>query len=188
MLHCIITFFLLLFAPFIECIDIENSTYQRKHSVFQWQVRLTNTVKPLYYDLLIHPNLTFFNFTGSVQIQLEVQQDTEHIVLHSKNLHMSKAVVLVQGHAHILHIHENEAFEQIALSSQSFTFTKGIHVIHLDFSANLSDSFHGFYKGSYITRSGEVRWELFPFFSRIFFHFFKCFQFFCLLKCIIINK
>ncbi|XP_062870320.1 endoplasmic reticulum aminopeptidase 1 [Trichomycterus rosablanca] len=156
MLQFFISLFLLL-TPFIECKDHENTTIQRNDPLFQWQMRLTNTVKPLHYDILIHPNLTFLNFTGSVQIQLEVQQDTKHIILHSKNLHISRAVVLVQGRAHLLYFHESVAFEQIALSSPSFTFTKGIHVIHVAFSANLSDSFHGFYKGSYTTRTGEVR-------------------------------
>lgn len=122
-----------------------------------WKLRLPDTVKPVHYDLLIHPNLTFLNFTGSVQIQLEVLQDTKHILLHSKNLHISKAVVLHSDGADTLHVHESEPLEQIALSSQNFVFMKGAHVIQLDFSANLSNSFHGFYKGSYTTRHGEIR-------------------------------
>ncbi|XP_026799508.3 endoplasmic reticulum aminopeptidase 1 [Pangasianodon hypophthalmus] len=152
--------FLLIFIsliPPIDSKDPENSTFVTTDSSSPWKLRLPDTVKPIRYDLLIHPNLTFLNFTGRVQIELEVQQDTKHILLHSKNLHISKAVVLQSGDAHLLRVHESEPFEQIALSSQNFTFIKGEHVIQLDFSANLSNSFHGFYKGSYTTRSGEVR-------------------------------
>lgn len=136
--------------------DSEN-TFVTTRSSLPWTLRLPDRVKPVHYDLLIHPNLTFLNFTGRVQIQLEVQQDTKHILLHSKNLHISKAVVLQSGGALLLHVQESAPFEQIALSSHNFTFVKGVHVIQIDFSANLSNSFHGFYKGSYTTQSGEVR-------------------------------
>lgn len=152
--------FLLIFLSFVPPLDSkdsENATFVTTDSSFPWKLRLPGTVKPVHYDLLIHPNLTFLNFTGSVQIQLEILQDTKHILLHSKNLHISKAVVLQSGDAHLLHVHESEPFEQIALSAQNFTFIKGVHVIQLDFSADLSNSFHGFYKGSYTTQSGEIR-------------------------------
>ncbi|TSM28089.1 Endoplasmic reticulum aminopeptidase 1 [Bagarius yarrelli] len=134
-----------------------HTTLFTQDSSFPWRLRLAETVKPVRYDLLIHPNLTFLNFTGSVRIQLDVQQDTAHILLHSKNLHISKAAVLQSDDAHLLHVYESESFEQVALFTRDFVFKKGKHVVQLEFSANLSNSFHGFYKGSYTTRSGEVR-------------------------------
>lgn len=137
--------------------DLENSQFVTNDTSFPWKLRLPETVRPVHYDLLIHPNLTFLNFTGSVKIHLDVQQEVTQLLLHSKNLYISKAVVLQSGHVHPLHVHESDPLEQIALSSQDFTFIKGAHVIQLDFSANLSSSFHGFYKGSYTTQSGEVR-------------------------------
>lgn len=145
-------------VPLLDSKETENSRFVLSDSSLPWNLRLPGTVKPVHYDLLIHPNLTFLNFTGSVQIQLDVQQDTKFVFLHSKNLHISKAVALQSDGAHVLYVHQSEPFEQIALSSQKFTFIQGAHVIRLDFSANLSDSFHGFYKGSYATRSGEVRY------------------------------
>lgn len=156
MLQFIVLIICISLIPPINSMDI-NKTFVTADSSFPWKLRLPDTVKPVHYDLLIHPNLTFLNFTGRVQIKLEVQQDTEHILLHSKNLHISKAVVLQSGDGHVLHVHESEPFEQIALSSQNFMFLKGVHVIQLDFSANLSNSFHGFYKGSYTTQHGEIR-------------------------------
>uniref|UniRef100_A0A9J7YHC3 Aminopeptidase n=1 Tax=Cyprinus carpio carpio TaxID=630221 RepID=A0A9J7YHC3_CYPCA len=125
---------------------------------FPWdKIRLPETVKPQNYDLLIHPNLTSLTFTGVLQILLEVEQDTRAIVLHSKNLQISKAQLLGSTHPRDLQVSEFEAYEQIALFSDGFTFEKGNHVVHLEFYANLSDSFHGFYKGRYTTNSGEVR-------------------------------
>ncbi|XP_076842765.1 endoplasmic reticulum aminopeptidase 1 [Brachyhypopomus gauderio] len=154
-----ILFFISL-VPTLDARDRENPAFDNVDTAgpaFAWQIRLTNTVKPLLYDLLIHPNLTSFNFTGTVQIHVEVQQETKNIVLHSKNLQISRAVILGSRHPHHLHVRESELYEQIALFPEGFTITRGTHIIQLEFSANLSDTFHGFYKGSYTTRSGEVR-------------------------------
>ncbi|XP_017549208.2 endoplasmic reticulum aminopeptidase 1 [Pygocentrus nattereri] len=144
---------LLSLVPPLEANDNGNTTF----TSLPFKMRLPDSVRPLHYDLLIHPNLTFLTFTGSVQIQLEVRQETKHIFLNSKNLHISRALRLGSRHPHLLQLQESEHFEQIALSSESLTFTRGLHVIQLDFSANLSDTFHGFYKGTYTTRNGEVR-------------------------------
>ncbi|RXN04988.1 endoplasmic reticulum aminopeptidase 1-like protein [Labeo rohita] len=96
-------------------------------------------------------------FTGVVQILIEVEQDTRAVILHSKNLQISKAQLLDSRHPRDLQVSEFKAYEQIALFSDGFTFEKGNHVVCLEFSANLSDSYHGFYKGRYTTNSGEVR-------------------------------
>lgn len=52
---------------------------------------------PLHYHLLLHPNLTSLRFTGSVQIQIDVQNNTNWVVLHSKGLQISKATIVDQN-------------------------------------------------------------------------------------------
>lgn len=126
---------------------------------FPWhKMRLPETIKPLHYDLHIHPNLTSLDFTGTVEIQLEVLQNTDSIILHSKNLQISKAVLLESDKRHPLKVLELPAFEQVALVTDALSITSGRRYrVRMDFAANLSDSFHGFYKSSYRTREGEVR-------------------------------
>ncbi|KAL2087680.1 hypothetical protein ACEWY4_016508 [Coilia grayii] len=125
---------------------------------FPWgKMRLPDTVKPLHYNLFIHPNLTNLNFLGTVQIQLHVQEETHAIILHSKDLHIIRATFLSTAHPRYLTILDSPAFEQIALVSDNFTISKGVHAISIDYAADLSESFHGFYKGTYKTKTGETR-------------------------------
>uniref|UniRef100_A0A8C7JG82 Aminopeptidase n=1 Tax=Oncorhynchus kisutch TaxID=8019 RepID=A0A8C7JG82_ONCKI len=127
---------------------------------FPWvHMRLPETVSPIHYDLLVHPNLTSLDFTGAVQIQLQVFEDTSTIILHSKELQIAKAELLApEGPGSLpLQVLEYPAFHQLALMSDVLLVRGGMYKVRLEFSANLSDSFHGFYKSSYRTTTGEVR-------------------------------
>lgn len=125
---------------------------------FPWdRMRLPKTVSPLHYDLTIHPNLTTLDFTGVARIELDVHRDTSTIVLHAKQMRISNAVLLAPEGVRPLRVLEYPPFHQLALMSDS-ALTKGRrYEVHLEFAANLSDSYHGFYKSSYRTSSGEVR-------------------------------
>ncbi|TNN44636.1 Endoplasmic reticulum aminopeptidase 1 [Liparis tanakae] len=125
---------------------------------FPWdRMRLPKTVSPSHYDLSLHPNLTTLDFTGVVRIQLDVHEDTRAIVLHAKQMQVSKVWLLAPEGASPLRVLEYPRFHQLALLSNS-VLTKGRrYEVQLEFAANLSDSFHGFYKSSYHSSSGEVR-------------------------------
>lgn len=125
---------------------------------FPWdRMRLPKTVLPLHYDLSIHPNLTTLDFSGLARIQLDVQEDTSVVVLHSNQLQISEALLLGPDGARPLQVLEYPRFHQLALVSDSLLTRGRKYEVQLGFAAKLSDSFHGFYKGSYRTREGEVR-------------------------------
>ncbi|KAA8592605.1 endoplasmic reticulum aminopeptidase 1b [Etheostoma spectabile] len=125
---------------------------------FPWdRMRLPKTISLFHYDLTIHPNLTTLHFTGVVRIQLDVHEDTSIIVLHAKQMQISNVWLLAPEGVRPLQLLEYPRFHQLALLSDSM-LTKGRrYEVQLGFAANLSDSFHGFYKSSYLTSSGEVR-------------------------------
>lgn len=125
---------------------------------FPWTaMRLPQTIFPVHYDLSIHPNLTSLDFSGVVHIQLDVRKDTKTIVLHAKQMQVSNAFLLSPEGVKSLEMLEYPRFHQLALISDT-TLTKGRkYELHLEFAANLSNSYHGFYKSSYRTSSGEVR-------------------------------
>lgn len=125
---------------------------------FPWtSMRLPKTVFPVHYDLSIHPNLTSLDFSGVVRILLDVREDTRALVLHAKQMQISKVFLFSPEGVKPLEVLEYPRFHQLALVSDT-TLTKGRkYEVHLEFAANLSDSFHGFYKSSYRTSTGEVR-------------------------------
>ncbi|KAK5870873.1 hypothetical protein PBY51_003783 [Eleginops maclovinus] len=125
---------------------------------FPWgRMRLPKTISPIHYDLTIHPNLTTLDFTGVARIQLDVHEDTSAIILHSKQLKISNVWLLAPEGVRPLQVLEYPRFHQLALLSDS-VLTKGRrYEVQLVFAANFSESYHGFYKSSYRTSSGEVR-------------------------------
>ncbi|XP_062874242.1 endoplasmic reticulum aminopeptidase 1b [Trichomycterus rosablanca] len=128
---------------------------------FPWnKMRLPESVSPFHYSLLIHPNLTSLDFTGNVKIRLDVLEDTHTIVLHSKGLDISKAALvdLAEGQSQVLRVLEYPEYQQIALISDHMMLKRNeVYVIELEFSAKLSESFHGFYVSTYRTSDGEER-------------------------------
>lgn len=125
---------------------------------FPWdRMRLPQTAYPLHYDLTIHPNLTTLDFTGVARIELDVRHDTSVVVLHAKQMRVSNAVLLAPEGVRPLRVLEYPPFHQLALVSDSVLTRGRRYEVHLEFAANLSDSYHGFYKSSYRTSSGEVR-------------------------------
>lgn len=131
---------------------------------FPWsKMRLPNYIVPVHYHLLIHPNLTTLRFNGSVKIELDVKNNTNWVVLHSKNLKIFTATVLDEHETHlsdkVLSVLEYPPHEQIAIFSPKILTSGEKYFLYLEFGAPLSDGFYGFYKSTYRTKAGETRYS-----------------------------
>ncbi|XP_071381754.1 endoplasmic reticulum aminopeptidase 2 [Centroberyx affinis] len=129
---------------------------------FPWsRLRLPRYIIPLHYHLHLHPDLTTLSFTGSVQIQIHVQNNTNWVVLHSKGLQISKATVLDQNLDHlsdqVLPVLHNPAHEQAAIFSPRVLSGGQKYFLYIEFGAELAEGFYGFYRSSYRTSTGETR-------------------------------
>uniref|UniRef100_T1E6L9 Aminopeptidase n=1 Tax=Crotalus horridus TaxID=35024 RepID=T1E6L9_CROHD len=129
---------------------------------FPWdKIRLPKYVVPVHYDLLIHPNLTTLAFTGLSKIEILITEQTSSIILHSKYLQITKTTIHntkdSADTAKEMMVLEHPPFEQIALVSAEPLQVGQSYIISIEYSANLSDSFHGFYKSTYRTLEGETR-------------------------------
>uniref|UniRef100_A0A8C3L6S1 Aminopeptidase n=1 Tax=Chrysolophus pictus TaxID=9089 RepID=A0A8C3L6S1_CHRPC len=129
---------------------------------FPWdKVRLPRHVVPLHYHLLIHPNLTTLTFTGTVDIDVAVAQPTKAVVLHGKRLRVTGAAIEAGAGnpcaARDVRLLWHPPREQLALLSAEPLCAGHNYTLRIQYSANLSDSFHGFYKSTYRTQEGELR-------------------------------
>lgn len=131
---------------------------------FPWrELRLPNTVFPLHYDLVVHPNLTSLNFVASEKIEVVVREATQFIILHSKDLEIlsatlhSKEDFRYMAPGKKLTVLSYPAHHQIALLVPEKLTADLRYYVTIDFQAKLADGFEGFYKSTYRTLGGETR-------------------------------
>uniref|UniRef100_A0A8C7ZMU3 Aminopeptidase n=1 Tax=Oryzias sinensis TaxID=183150 RepID=A0A8C7ZMU3_9TELE len=123
---------------------------------FPWsRLRLPRYIIPLHYHLVLQPNLTTLRFTGSVQIQIDVQNNSNWVVLHSKGLQISKATIL--DHNFVLPVLHNPSHEQIGIFSPRVLSSGQKYFLYIEFGAEFAEGFYGFYKSTYKTSKGETR-------------------------------
>lgn len=127
---------------------------------FPWSdIRLPTSIKPLTYDIRMHPDLKTFKFSGSVEIEFEVVEATDFIVLHVKELKVDQPVVkdVSQQNIQVVKYLENKDYEQAYVRLSSRLGQHKHYRLVLTFQGKLSDSMMGFYRSSYKTAAGEKR-------------------------------
>ncbi|XP_040842008.1 endoplasmic reticulum aminopeptidase 1 isoform X2 [Ochotona curzoniae] len=145
------------------CQSHEATSPKTRHGTpFPWdKMRLPEHVIPVHYDLMIHANLTTLTFRGITEIEVTASQPTSTIILHSHQLQIAKATLKKRAGERLLEdaleVLEYPPQEQIALVAPEPLLAGLSYTIVIEYSGNLSDSFHGFYKSTYRTKEGEVR-------------------------------
>ncbi|XP_025722594.1 endoplasmic reticulum aminopeptidase 1 [Callorhinus ursinus] len=129
---------------------------------FPWEkMRLPEHIIPVYYDLLIHVNLTTLTFEGTTEIEITASQPTSTIILHSHLLQISKATLKTRVgerlSAEPLRVLEYPPHEQIALLAPEPLAVGIPYTVVIDYAGRLSEHLNGFYKSTYRTKEGEVR-------------------------------
>lgn len=112
--------------------------------------RLPNHTTPKHYDLILKPNLTDFNFTGSVRISIDKSKPCDHVLLNANQ------VQIIGGYCVPIGSSEPVKFQRIVYNSKSETaaveFEKpvsGIQSLVIKFSGLLNDKMKGFYRTAY---------------------------------------
>lgn len=155
-----------------KCTFTKDGCHKKNHSMelvypiatngqlFPWtKSRLPSSIIPLKYDISLHPNLTTMEFSGSVQIKMQIVEDTNTVVLHSSGLQNIEASVnLTGGSVHKLSVLEYPTFEMIAMALPE-KLSKGTEfTLNIDYRSNFSSSYYGFYKISYTDEAHSTKW------------------------------
>nr|AJD23199.1 aminopeptidase 2 [Onygena corvina] len=120
---------------------------------------LPTNVKPLHYDLTLEPNFEDFSFKGSVQVDIDIVEDTTSITLNALDLTIDYAAVKVNGA-------ETPASKPISYNkdAQTATITLGEKVtagskatLNLRFTGTLNDNMAGFYRCAYKDADGNQK-------------------------------
>lgn len=110
---------------------------------------------------MIHANLSTLTFWGTTEVEITVNQPTSTIIMHSHQLQISKATLRRGAEdkqsEEPLSILEYPANEQVALLAPQPLLAGPLYTVIITYAANLSESFHGFYKSTYRTQEGEIR-------------------------------
>ncbi|XP_015918798.1 glutamyl aminopeptidase [Parasteatoda tepidariorum] len=128
---------------------------------FPWHdIRLPPFIVPIHYNLFMHPNLNTFENTGSVNITFMVTMQTNFIVLHSKELNLSRTAVL-EGEERTIPIVQKLEFpvhEQFYIEVGETLKPYQEYILWIDFKKALQEKLEGFYVSSYKDAEGEKRY------------------------------
>ena len=130
---------------------------------FTGQIRLPEVLKPLTYEVRLHPNLKTFKFDGKVMIVVEALGNTNRIVFHDKDLSFSEDDVSISevSSGKNMGVHEmrfDPEDEQVIIKTNRLLKKDYKYAIEIaKFTGNLNEKLEGFYKSSYKTKSGQIR-------------------------------
>ena len=122
----------------------------------QERVLLPGEVAPKRYDLTLKPDLRRFTFDGSESVDVEVKAPTRRVVLHATELEIHSAALERDGVSREPEsIEANEEEETVA-----FVFSEPLEPgparLDIEFTGQLNDRMHGFYRSVYHV-DGEER-------------------------------
>ncbi|XP_024419079.2 leucyl-cystinyl aminopeptidase [Desmodus rotundus] len=129
--------------------------------LFPWaQFRLPTAIMPLRYELNLHPNLTSMTFRGSVTISLQALQATWNIILHSSGQNISRVTFMsaVSSQEKQVEVLEYPLHEQIAIVAPEALLEGHNYTLKIEYSANMSSSYYGFYGISYTDESSKKKY------------------------------
>uniref|UniRef100_A0A8C6PQ28 Aminopeptidase n=1 Tax=Nothobranchius furzeri TaxID=105023 RepID=A0A8C6PQ28_NOTFU len=137
------------------CPKSNQTQNQTDEEVFPWaQFRLPRSINPLSYELTLTPDLDNMTFTGRAVIHMSVLHNTKRIVLHGVDLLIHKATFKPPHDVTVL---ESKPRQQIAVKFEEELKVGQLCVLTLDYFANFSHTYDGFYNSSYTDKDGKKR-------------------------------
>ena len=121
--------------------------------------RLPRTVIPSHYQIALEPDLESASFTGTVVIQVDVNEPVSDIWLNAAELEIHSATIESsdggqKSDAASITLHEKEDRAEITLQTD---LAPGAYVMRLAFTGILNDKLRGFYLSRFNDSAGNER-------------------------------
>jgi puromycin-sensitive aminopeptidase len=116
------------------------------------QVRLSNVIRPLRYDLTLDVDLEMSTFRGSVTARIEIDEETPELVLHALELEIGE--VFVDGAAAPWALDVD--LERLVVRPTE-VLSPGTATLTVTFQGVLNDLLRGFYRSTYVDTEGATR-------------------------------
>ncbi|XP_028402559.1 endoplasmic reticulum aminopeptidase 1-like [Dendronephthya gigantea] len=146
-------------------VDCSSKTDSDK-CFFTGKTRLPKILEPLTYTVRLHPNLTTFKFDGTVEIVVLCLESTRRVVFHQKDLQFSKDDITIHevengklnGAVGVEEMRLDLKDEQVILKTRQLLHKNKEYAIKVTFKGNLNEKLEGFYKSSYKTKAGQIKY------------------------------
>jgi len=120
------------------------------------RVELPSSIVPVRYNISLTPNFSTFTYTGEETIELDVNQSTNVIQLHSKEIYISD----VEASDMNLHYKPTDINFSLSSSVVSLVFAEPFQVgklfLRISFQGELNDQMAGFYRSRSKNAKGET--------------------------------
>lgn len=128
--------------------------------------RLPSEVKPVHYDLYVHPDLDEGTFEGRVSILIDISDKRNFLVLHQLNLKIDSVSLYKHDASNkskfgnqSLEIKESYAIpeKQVFVVVPKDDLTIGQYDLKLSFNGSLKNGLFGFYSSKYKDEFNNTR-------------------------------
>ncbi|XP_037953765.1 glutamyl aminopeptidase-like isoform X2 [Teleopsis dalmanni] len=120
---------------------------------------LPGDIIPIKYNIYVHPDWTTKTCEGYVSIQIEINNPTNLLVLHAKNLEIGEVTIhhmMTRMRIRVKDIYLKPEKEMLFIELHELLY-KSPYTVSIHFVSNL-DGLSGMYASSYTTTEGEERW------------------------------
>ena len=118
--------------------------------------RLTRTVLPIRYGLLVETDADATRFSGQVTIAVEIMETTPEIVLHAKELEVELVGLTQRDRPVEAQLSVDPATERITIRTER-PLEEGPAELTLRFAAPVSSGLLGYYRSTYVDENGAQR-------------------------------
>ena len=115
--------------------------------------QLSDSISPIYYDLLFEPDLANFTFKGTTKIKIKLKKPSSQITLNSSELKIKNAKIIHNNKTHNAKIGVNEKEETLSLKTSEPISKEA--TIEIEFEGILNDKLSGFYRSKYMQNEKE---------------------------------